>query len=106
MTFKPLFGQITLLSLSLENFWVSNFHVSHLNHETFKLWLQNTLNMSKTTRVYFGVLHFSSIHFSLLLGKPFFVPGMLDSNCRHVSGDGNVGGCFLGMLKLGGFSLA
>ena len=33
-----------------------NFHVLHLNHETFKLGLQNTLNMSKTTRVFFGVL--------------------------------------------------
>ena len=33
-----------------------NFHVSLLNYETFKLCLQNTLNMSKTTRVYFGVL--------------------------------------------------
>ena len=33
-----------------------NFHVSHLNHETFKLCLQNTLNISKTTRVYFRVL--------------------------------------------------
>ena len=36
-----------------------NFHVSHLNHETFKLCLQNILNMSKTTRVYFGVLQLS-----------------------------------------------
>ena len=34
-----------------------NFHVSHLNHETFKLCLQNILNMSKTTRVYIVVLH-------------------------------------------------
>ena len=57
MTFKPLFGQITILSLSLENFRVSRFCISHLTHETFKLCLQNTLNMSKTTRVYFGVLH-------------------------------------------------
>ena len=37
-----------------------NFHVSHLNHEKFKLCLQNTLNMSKTTRVYYGALQFSS----------------------------------------------
>ena len=57
MTFKSLFGQITILSLSLVNFRVSHFHVSHLTHETFKLCLQNTLNMSKTTRVHFGVLH-------------------------------------------------
>ena len=56
MTFKPLFRQITLLSLCLENFRISRFHVSHLNHETFKLCLQNTLNMSKNDRVYFGVL--------------------------------------------------
>ena len=56
MTFKPLFGQFTYLSLSFVTFRVSRFHVSHLTHETFKLGLQNTLNMSKTTRVYFGVL--------------------------------------------------
>ena len=57
MSFRPLFGQITILSLSFVTFRVSRFHVSHLTHETFKLRLQNTLNMSKTTRVYFGVLH-------------------------------------------------
>ena len=57
MTFKSLFGQITILSLSLVNFRVSRFYVSHLTHETFKLCLQNTLNMSKTVKVYFGVLH-------------------------------------------------
>ena len=56
MTFKPLFGQITILSLSFVTFRVSRFHVSYLTHETYKLRLQNTLNMSKTTRVYFGVL--------------------------------------------------
>ena len=33
-----------------------NFHVLHLNYEKFNLCLQNTLNMSKTTRVYFGAL--------------------------------------------------
>ena len=32
-----------------------------------------------------------------------FVPGTLDTSCRHVSGDGNVGGCFLDTLELGGF---
>ena len=56
MSFRPLFGQITILSLSFVTFRVSRFHVSHLTHETFKLHLQNTLNMSKTTRVYFEVL--------------------------------------------------
>ena len=57
MTFKSLFGQINILSLNLINFRVPCFRVSHLTHETVKLGLQNTLNMSKTTRVYFGVLH-------------------------------------------------
>ena len=57
MTFKPLFGPITKLSLSFVTFRVSRFPVSHLTHETVKLGLQNTLNMSKTTKVYFGVLH-------------------------------------------------
>ena len=58
MTFKPPFGPITILSLILVTFRVSRFPVSHLTHETVKLCLQNTLNMSKTTRVYFGVLQF------------------------------------------------
>ena len=56
MSFRPHFGQITILSLSFVTFQVSRFHVSHLTYETFKLGLQNTLNMSKMTRVYFGVL--------------------------------------------------
>ena len=56
MSFRPLFGQITILSLSFVTFRVSRFHVSHLTYETFKLGLQNTLNISKTARVYFGVL--------------------------------------------------
>ena len=30
-----------------------------------------------------------------------FVSGTLDSSCRHVSGDRNVGGCFLNTLELG-----
>ena len=62
MTFKSLIGQITILSLSLVNFRVSRFHVSHLTHETFKLCLQNTLNMSKTVRVYFEALQFCSFN--------------------------------------------
>ena len=57
MTFIPLFGPITKLSLSFVTFRVSRFPASHLTHEIVKLGLQNTLNMSKTTRVYFGVLH-------------------------------------------------
>ena len=59
ISFRPLFRQFTILSLILLNFRVSRFHVSHLTRETVKLCLQNTLNMSKTTRVYFGVLQFS-----------------------------------------------
>ena len=42
--------------MSYTIFGFLNFHVSRLNHETFKLCLQNTLNMLKTTKVYFGVL--------------------------------------------------
>ena len=57
MTFKPLFGPITILFSSFVTFRVSRFPVSYLTHETVKLCLQNTLNMSKTARVYFGVLH-------------------------------------------------
>ena len=64
MTFIPLFGPITKLPLSFVTFRVSRFPVSHLTHETVKLGLQNTLNMSKTTRVYFGVLHIPLMEFS------------------------------------------
>ena len=70
MTFKPLFEPITILSLSFVTFRVSRFHVSHLTHEIFKLGLQNTLNMSKTTRVYFGVLQ-------IQLHQPLHVAGYL-----------------------------
>ena len=66
MTFKPIFGQFPILSLILVIFRVSRFHVSHLTHETFNLYLQNTLNMSKTARVYFGVLHIQTKHQDLL----------------------------------------
>ena len=61
ISFWPIFGQITILSLSFVTFRVSRFRVSHSTHETVKLCLQNTLNMSKMTRVYFGVLHFPLI---------------------------------------------
>ena len=33
-----------------------------------------------------------------------YVPGTLDSSCRHVSDDENLGGCFLDTLELGVFS--
>ena len=71
MTFKSLFGQFTILSLSFVTFRVSRFPVSHLTHETVQLGLQNTLNMSKTTRVYFGVLHLRKS------GRVSFVRGAL-----------------------------
>ena len=47
MTFIPLFGPITKLSLSFITFRVSHFPVSHLTYEIVKLDLQNTLNTSK-----------------------------------------------------------
>ena len=60
IVFWPHFGQIIKLFLSFITFRVSHFPVSHLTYETVKLGLQNTLNMSKTTRVYFGVLQYVS----------------------------------------------
>ena len=42
---------------------------------------------------------FSSPNFQVSL---IFVLSMLDSSCRRVFGDKNVGGCFLDMLELGG----
>ena len=47
---------------------------------------------------------FSGIHFFLTFQvSPVFVPGTLDSSCRHVSNDLNIEGCFLSMLELGVF---
>ena len=57
MTFISFLPNYKFALVSSKLFEFLNFHVSHLNHETFKLCLQNTLNMSETTRVYFGVLH-------------------------------------------------
>ena len=51
-----------LMSCTISGFL--NFNVSHLNYEKFNLCLQNTLNMLKTTRVYFGVLHIAVLCFS------------------------------------------
>ena len=53
LSFLPIY-KFVLVSCKISGFL--NFHVSHLNHEMFKLCLQNTLNMSKMTKVYFGVL--------------------------------------------------
>ena len=44
--------------------------------------------------------HLSSLIFQAIL---VFVPGTLDSNCRHIFGDRNVGGCFLDTLEMVGF---
>ena len=69
-----------------------NFHVSHLNHETFTLCLQNTLNMSKTTRVYFGVLQaFQQMKLSL---------GVLNSAGQILSGFNGVTTVTLGDVAL------
>ena len=72
MTFKSLFGPITKLSSSFVTFRVSRFPVSYLTYETFNLHLQNTLNMSKTTRVYFGVLQISNVLLSGLDSETFW----------------------------------
>ena len=47
----PWFWGVTLISRFIR------FHILHLNYEKFKINLQNTLNIPKTTKVYFGVLH-------------------------------------------------
>ena len=57
MTFISFFPNLKIVLMSCKISGFLNFHVLHLNYETFKLCLQNTLNMSKTTRIYFGVLH-------------------------------------------------
>ena len=56
MTFISFLPNYKFVLVSCKIFEFLNFHVSHLNYKTFKLCLQNTLNMSKMTRVYFGVL--------------------------------------------------
>ena len=56
MTSMPLLANYIFALISCTNYEFSNFQALHLNYEKFKLCLQNTLNMSKTTRVYFGVL--------------------------------------------------
>ena len=73
MTFKPLFRQITILSLSFVTFRVSRLHVSHLTYETFKIGLQNNLNISKTARVYFRVLHTELQIVNLFAGSVYYV---------------------------------
>ena len=55
MTFISHFDKLQIYPCLFPGFL--NFHVLNLNCEKFKLYIQNTLNMLKTTRVYFGVLH-------------------------------------------------
>ena len=55
--YAPFFTNDNIVLKSCTNFGYLNFHFSHLTYENFNLCLQNTLNLSKTTRVYFGVLH-------------------------------------------------
>ena len=54
MTLISHFDKLQIYSYLFPGF--RNFHVLNLNCEKFKLYIQNTLNMLKTTRVYFGVL--------------------------------------------------
>ena len=57
MIFMPLFGKLHFCPYNLYNFRVSKFsYFLHLIYKKFNLYLQNTLKMLKTTRVYFGVL--------------------------------------------------
>ena len=63
MTFRPLFTNYNFVLKYCTIFGFLNFHFLHLIYEKFNLCLQNTLNMSKTTKVYFGALH-------VLGGKP------------------------------------
>ena len=92
MSFRPLFGQITILSLSFVTFRVSRFYISHLTHKTVKLCLQNTLNMSKTTRVYFGVLQDLGLKATILTMPPpppplfffVFIGGLCSSSRRKI----------------------
>ena len=56
MTFISHFDNFNFSLVSFKISGFLNFHVSHLNYEKFKLYLQNTLNTLKTTRVYFEVL--------------------------------------------------
>ena len=57
MTFKSLLTNYNFVLKFCTIFGFLNFHFSHIIYEKFNLYLQNTLNMLKTTRVYFGVLH-------------------------------------------------
>ena len=49
------------------------------------------------------IVFFRRSFFPTFQVSPIFVSGTLDSSCRHMLGDVNVEGCFLGMLDLGVF---
>ena len=68
--------KFVLVSCKISGF--SNFHVLHLNYEKFKIFLQNTLNMSKTARVYFRVLEKGTIiKLKTLITNPKFITPIL-----------------------------
>ena len=56
MYFRPIFTNYNFVLKYCKISGFLNFHFSHLIYEKFNLCLQNTLNMSKMTRVYFGAL--------------------------------------------------
>ena len=89
MTFKSFFGQFTILSLNLVNFLVPRFHVSHLTHETFKLCLQNTLNMSKLLGYISGCYIQTPPHFQVFVRRsstfPQLIRGFIGFLVRHSS---------------------
>ena len=57
-TTRVYFGVLHLPLYLVQIPGFSFFRVLNLNYENFKLYLQNTLNMLKTARVYFEVLQF------------------------------------------------
>ena len=67
----PLLTNYNFVLMSCTISWFLNFHVLYLNYEKFNLCLQNTLNMLKTTRVYFGVLQDCSMILPTFISKPF-----------------------------------
>ena len=54
--YAPFLTNDNFVLMSCKIFGFFNFYVSHLNYEKLNLCLPNTLNMLKTTRVYFEVL--------------------------------------------------
>ena len=65
--------------------------------------IQELLRILRCRVVCFANSLFRRSFFPTFQVSPVFIPGTLDSSCRHVSGNVNVGGCFLGILELGFF---